>query len=70
MIKVLFTCEHCGKEEKIDYDDMEEKNIVPVCDKCYKKFWDKRCSLVLSIKQLYNEFHIPVDTFNADELAE
>ena len=68
MIKVLFTCEHCGAEEKIDYDDMEEKRIVPVCEQCYTEFWEKRCRLVKSIGKLYKEFHIPVDTFNAEEL--
>jgi len=70
MIKVLFTCEYCGTEEKIDYDDMEEKRIVPLCKQCYDEFWKKRCRLVKAIGKLYNEFNIPVDTFNAEELSD
>jgi RNase P subunit RPR2 len=70
MIKVLFKCEKCGKEQKINYDDIEEKNIVPICDKCYEIFWNTRCALVQSIKQLYSEYHISIETFDAGDIQD
>jgi len=71
MIKIEFTCKTCGKVESISADDIEEKTIVPVCDDCYEKFLSRKEKLIkLFIKKLtsiYNDYGIPVDTFNVSE---
>lgn len=71
MIKIIFTCHVCGKTSDIGIDDVEEKNIVPVCDGCYNNFVSKKELLIKSFKKklttIYNEFGIPSDTFNAGE---
>ena len=71
MIKIEFTCYVCGKVSKIGVDDIGEKEVVPVCDDCYKKFIslkEKRIkSFIKNIKRLYRDYNIPFDTFNVSE---
>ena len=67
MIEIKFTCDKCGAEETIDEeDDIDEKRMVPVCNKCYKKFEKRRLDYVKRIKKFYEEFHIDVDTFKIE----
>ena len=75
MIKIEFTCYSCGGSSEITEDDIEEKTIVPVCDACYKMFLSRKSKLVKSfgkkLNGVYEEYGIPVDTFNAvEEFAE
>ena len=71
MIKIEFTCKTCGTVAEISSDDIEEKNIVPVCDACYTKFLSRKSKLIKSfekkLKGVYEEYGIDVDTFNAYE---
>lgn len=75
MIKIEFTCTTCGATADITADDVDEKTVVPVCDACYEKFLSQKGKLVKSferkLKGVYEEYGIPVDTFNAtEELAD
>ncbi len=69
MIKIEFTCYSCGKISDIGTDDIDEKTTVPVCDVCYQKFLLRKEKLIESFKKkltsIYDEYSIPVDTFNA-----
>ncbi len=71
MIKIEFTCYSCGESSEIGVDDVDEKEIVPVCDDCYKKFLSRKGkgikSFVKKLKSIYSDYNIPVDTFNASE---
>ena len=71
MIKIIFTCLTCGEIEDITADDVDEKTTVPVCDACYKRFLSRKRRLIKSfenrLKGIYEEYGIPVDTFNANE---
>jgi len=71
MIKIEFTCLTCGGIESITADDIDGKTVVPVCDACYKKFLSRKGELVKSfgkkLEGIYEEYGIPVDTFNAGE---
>ena len=71
MIKIEFTCLTCSETTSITEDDIEEKTIVPVCDDCYKEFLSRREKVIKSfkkkVKAVYEEYGIPVDTFNAAE---
>ena len=58
MIKIIFTCEVCGFVEEIDYDDVEEKRVVPVCDTCYCKFQKQHQRLKNNIVKLYSQYQI------------
>jgi len=58
MIKITFTCEECGIVEEIDYDDVEEKRIVPVCDICYGIFEKKKERIKSNLVKLYSQYHI------------
>ena len=58
MIEIKFTCEVCGIEELIDYDDVEEKRIVPVCDICYNKFKKNQERMKSNMVKLYDQYHI------------
>ena len=58
MIKITFTCEVCGEVGEIEYDDVEEKRIVPVCDTCYRKFEKRKERLKGNISKLYTDYHI------------
>ena len=72
MIKIEFTCYSCGGKEEIGVDDIEEKEVVPVCEDCYKKFLSRKERLIKSfVKRLttiYSDYDIPVDTFDASEV--
>jgi len=71
MIKIEFTCNTCGEISEISADDIDEKAVVPVCDGCYKKFLLRKSKLIKSfvkrIRDIYSDYSIPVDTFNAEE---
>ncbi|KKK80050.1 hypothetical protein LCGC14_2827380 [marine sediment metagenome] len=71
MIKIEFTCYSCGESSEIGADDIDEKDIVPVCDGCYGKFLSRKERLVKSstkkLISIYNDYGIPGDTFKADE---
>ena len=71
MIEIKFTCYKCGESSDIGADDVEEKDIVPVCDDCYEKFKSQKEKLIKSFKKkligIYNGYCIPVDTFSAGE---
>ena len=71
MIKIVFTCFNCGDEGDINADDIEGKDIFPVCDSCYDKFLSRKERLVkFAIKKLtkiYSDCGIPIETFNAGE---
>ena len=58
MIEISFTCEKCGIKLQIEYDDVEEKRIVPVCEPCYNKFENRKDKLIRSLQKLYAEHHI------------
>jgi len=58
MIKITFTCEICGAVEEIDYNALEKKRIVPVCNKCYTAFVKKKERIKSSIVKLYSHYHI------------
>ena len=71
MIKVEFTCYSCGGRSVISADDIDEKDIVPVCDSCYEKFLSQKRKLIKSfigkLISVYSDCDIPIDTFNAGE---
>lgn len=71
MIRIEFTCYSCGESSEISADDIDGKEIVPVCDNCYEKFLSRKEKLIKSfLKKLtavYNDYSIPIDTFNASE---
>lgn len=71
MIRIEFTCFVCGEKSEISPDDIEEKEVVPVCETCYKLFKvDKERAVELFIKKIksvYGKYDIPVGTFNAGE---
>jgi len=74
MIKIEFTCKTCGVVEVISVDDIDGKEIVPVCEVCYNRFLAQKGILVRVFKKrvenIYEEYGIPVDTFNvSDEYA-
>ena len=58
MIDITFTCDVCGAVERITYDDVEEKRIVPTCDTCYYTFGVKKERLKSNIEKLYSHYHI------------
>ncbi len=71
MIKIEFTCLTCEATADITEDDIDEKTVVPVCDACYELFLSRKEKLVKAfekkMRDVYEEYGIPVDTFEASE---
>ena len=71
MIKIEFTCYSCGESSEISADDIDEKDIVPVCDDCYKEFLSRKEKVIKSfikkLKGTYSDYCISVGTFSASE---